>query len=96
MVERLQTEVSVTKQEKVDIIKESFKKILGRLPNWKSPGPHPLQGFWLKNFSILHGRVRSQHKQCLDSDFLLSWLTNRLPYCKKTKAKVTSQVIVDL
>ena len=33
----LQSEVSVTKQEKVGITKESLKKILGRIPNWKSP-----------------------------------------------------------
>ena len=35
----LQSEVNVTKQEKVDITKESLKKILGRILNWKSPGP---------------------------------------------------------
>ena len=39
MVEDLQSEVSVTKQEKVDIIKESLKKILSEMPNWKSPDP---------------------------------------------------------
>ena len=60
----LQSEVNVTKQEKVDITKESLKKILGRMPNWKSPGPDLVQGFWLKNFSSLHGRVRSQFKEC--------------------------------
>ena len=73
----LQSEVNVTKQEKVDITKESLKKILGRMPNWKSPGPDLVQGFWLKNFSSLHGRVRSQLKECLDSGFVSSWLTRR-------------------
>ena len=38
----LQIEVNVTKQEKVAITKESLKKILGRMPNWKSPGPRVL------------------------------------------------------
>ena len=41
----LQGEVNVTKQEKVDITKESLKKILGRMPNWKSPGPDLVQEF---------------------------------------------------
>ena len=41
----LQSEVNVTKQEKVDITKESLKKILGRMPNWKSQGPDLVQGF---------------------------------------------------
>ena len=44
-LENLQSEVSVTKQEKVDLTKESLKKILGRIPNWKSPGPDLVQGF---------------------------------------------------
>ena len=35
----LQSEVNVKKQEKIDITTGSFKKILGRMPNWKSPGP---------------------------------------------------------
>ena len=42
----LQREVNVTKQDKVDITKESLKKSLGRMPNWKSPGPDLVQGFW--------------------------------------------------
>ena len=58
----LRSEFNVTKQEKIDITKESLKKILGRMPNWKSPGPELVQGFWLKNFRSLHERVRAQLK----------------------------------
>ena len=43
-----------------------LKKILGRMPNWNSPGPDLVQGFGLKNFSSLHERVRLQVKECLD------------------------------
>ena len=60
----LRSEANVTKQEKVDKTKERLKKILGRVPNWKSLGPD--QVFWLKNFSSLHGRLRSQLKECLE------------------------------
>ena len=74
-LKNLQSEVNVTKQEKVDITKESLKKILGRMPIWKSPGPDLVQGFWLKNFISFHGRVRSQLKECLDSGYVPSWLT---------------------
>ena len=52
----LQNEVNVTKYEEEDVTKESFKKILGRMP-WKSPGPDLFQGFWLKNFTSLLGRA---------------------------------------
>ena len=34
----LHSEVNVTKQEPVDITKESLKKILGRITKWNSPG----------------------------------------------------------
>ena len=54
----LRSEVNVKKQMKIDITTGSLKKILGRIPNWKSPGPDLVQGFWLKNFSSLHERVR--------------------------------------
>ena len=46
------------------------------------------QGFWLKNFSCLHGRVRSQLKECLDSGFVPSWLTKgRTALLQKDKSK---------
>ena len=58
------------------------------MPNWKSPGPDLVQGFWLKNFSSLYGRVRSQLKECLDSGFVPSWLTKgRTALLQKDKSK---------
>ena len=41
----LRSEVNVKKQEQIDITTGSLKKILGRMPNWKSPGPDLIQGF---------------------------------------------------
>ena len=35
------------------------------MPNWKPPGPDLAPGFWLKNFSSLHERVRF-HIQFVD------------------------------
>ena len=84
----LQSEVNVTKQEKVDIPKESLKKILCKMPNWKSPGLDLVQGFWIKNFRSLYGRVRSQLKECLDTVFVSSWLTRgRTALLQKDKSK---------
>ena len=42
----LRSQVNVEKQEKIDITTGRLKKILGRMPNWKSPGPDLLM---LKN-----------------------------------------------
>ena len=84
----MQSEVNVKKQEKIDITTGSLKKILVRMPNWKSPGPDLVQGFWVKNFSSLHERVRLQLKTCLDSGFAPSWLIRgRISLLQKDKSK---------
>ena len=59
----LRSEINVKKQDKIDITTKSLKKIVGRMPNWKSPGPHLVQEFWLKNFSSLHDKARLQLKK---------------------------------
>ena len=47
----LRSEVNVKKQEKIDITIGRLKKILGRIPNWKSPGPFKLcPGALVKEF----------------------------------------------
>ena len=46
--------------------------------------------FWLKNFSRLHGRIKLQLKECLDSGsgFVPSWLTRgRTLLLQKDKSK---------
>ena len=84
----LRSEANVKKQEKVDITTGRLKMILGRMPNWKSPVPDLVQGFWLKNFSGLHERVRLQLKEYLDSGFVPSWLTRgRTSLLQKDKSK---------
>ena len=63
------------------------------MSNRKSRGPDLVQGFWLKNFSSLHERVRLQLKECLDSGFVPSWLTRErtsLLQKDKTKGNVAS------
>ena len=49
-LKELQSEINVTKQVKVYIAKESLKEILGRMPNWKSPGPVLVWGILVKTF----------------------------------------------
>ena len=77
----LRSEVNVKKHENIDITTESLKKILDRIPNWKSPGPDIVQRFWLKNFSSLHERVRLKLKESLDSGFMPCWLTRGGLHC---------------
>ena len=44
--------MNAQKQEKIDITTESSRKILGRMPNRKSPGPDLVQGVWLNNLVV--------------------------------------------
>ena len=94
----MQSEVNVKKQGKIDVTTGSSKKLPGRMPNWKSPGPDLAQEFWLKNFSSLHERVRLQLKECSDSGFVTSWLTldEGLHCYRKIRIKAMYQVIIDL
>ena len=47
-----------------------------------------MQGFWLKNFSSLRERVKLQLKECLDNEFVPSWLTTgRTSLLQKDKSK---------
>ena len=88
LLQDLQSEVNIKKQEEIDINTESLKNILGRMPNWKSPGPDLVQGFGLKNLSSLHERVRLQLKECLDSAFVPIWLSRgRTSLLQKHKSK---------
>ena len=58
------------------------------MPNWKSPGPDLVQGFWLKKICSLHERVRLQLKECLDSGFAPSCFTRgRTSLLQKDKSK---------
>ena len=85
----LRSEVNVKKQEQIHLTTGSLKKILGRMLNGKSPSPALVQGFWLKNISSLHERVRVQLKECLDSGFVPSWLIRgRTSLLQKDKSKV--------
>ena len=56
-----QSEVNNKNQEIIDVT-TGLKKVLGRMPNWKSPSPELVQGFWLISFSSLHERVGLQLK----------------------------------
>ena len=68
-------EIKVEKQQDLVITVENVKFALAKTPNWKSPGPDLVQGYWLKNFSSLHGRIAQQLNDCLRQGNVPSWMT---------------------
>ena len=65
----------VEKQTDLDITAEDVKQALSKVPNWKSPGPDGVQGFWIKNLKSLHQRMGTLLQLCLDSGDVPSWMT---------------------
>ena len=53
-LQKLREEVEPLQQDSVCINVETVMQFLKKVPNWKSPGPDLVQGFWVKNFTSLH------------------------------------------
>ena len=57
---------NVNSMEKVEISQEMVKMQCRRMPNRKSPGKDGVQGYWLKNLTLLHAHIAVQLNQILD------------------------------
>ena len=66
------------------MIKEQVKKI----PNWKSPGPNGVQGFWLRKLTALHNRIAKQMDIIGNRDDIPKWITlGKTVLCQKDPSK---------
>ena len=75
-IKRVQEKLShVERQENLDITAEDVKQILGKVPNWKAPGPDGVQGFWIKNLKSLYKRIAQLLQGCLNSGNVPKWMT---------------------
>ena len=54
-------------QDKTDITKDKMRRVMRKMPNWKSPGPDNVQGYWLKSLTSLHEKLMMLLQECLDS-----------------------------
>ena len=50
--------VDIGIQENIQINLIKLKKQITRIPNWKSPGPDGVQGYWIKNLNAMHNRIK--------------------------------------
>ena len=66
--------VEESKLETQEDLVTTVAKIRKKLPNWKAPGPDNLQGFWLKNLKLMHGRIASQLQDCLNEGRVPEWV----------------------
>ena len=61
-------QVDIRIQENIQINLIKLKKKITRIPNWKSPGPDGVQGYWRKNLSAMHDRISNQLNECLQEE----------------------------
>ena len=62
-------------QQELEINADDVSKVIAKVPNWKAPGPDGIQGFWLKNFKSLHGRIGVCLQELLAGGDIPRWMT---------------------
>ncbi|XP_063609949.1 uncharacterized protein LOC134783877 [Penaeus indicus] len=69
-----------------------LKKQVRKLPNWKSPEPDGVQGYWIKNLSNLHGSIVHQLDRCLQENHVPVWMvTGKTVLCERIGERKRSQ-----
>ena len=54
------------------------------MPNWKSPGPDGVQGYWIKNLANAHEMIAHQLDKCLQENNMPLWMgTGKTLLCVK-------------
>ena len=76
-IEEIDNDVSerLVHQEDLSVNREMLKKQANKLPNWKSPGPDGVQGFWIKNLTSVHSSLAAMLNDCLNIGHFPEWLT---------------------
>jgi len=75
-------------QEDIRIETPKLRKQIRKIPNWKSPGPDGVQGYWIKNLTNLHGKIAVQLDKCLQENSVPLWMvTGKTVLCVKDLAK---------
>ena len=78
----------VKKMDDVVVELEGVKRGIGRMSNWKAPGPDQVRGFWFKKFSSLHLVLTDALKECVLSGEVPGWMVKgRTVLIQKDPAK---------
>ena len=64
----------VDNQASISITPQNIRVQLNKTSNWKAPGPDGVQGYWLKNFTSLTGRIAKQLDNYLQQNNAPRWM----------------------
>ena len=80
--------MKVQRQADITITRRDVEIQLKTVPNWKSPGPGGIQGFWLKRFSNLHAQIARPLNNCVSVGHVPDWMVEgRTTLIMKDKRK---------
>ena len=85
----LKVEQQGKQQENIEITENLIRQQCKKIPNWKSPGPDGVQGYWIKKRTSLHGRIACQMDDMINNRIPVpSWMTQgRTVLCQKDHSK---------
>jgi len=66
----------IERQENLIITVADVKKMISKMPNWKSPGLDGVQGYWIKHLTELHMLIADHLQKCLDNGDVPEWMTS--------------------
>ena len=73
-IKHLDGKLYTVKQADSIITEGDVKNKVKSIPNWKGPCPDAIQGYWLKNFTTLHGRIYEVLDDRLSEGDVPEWL----------------------
>ena len=73
----------------INITTEMIKEQVKKMPNWKSPGPDGVQGYWLKKLTTLNERIVKQMDNIISNkEDIPKWMTlGKTVLCQKDPSK---------
>ena len=85
----LRAEKDDMKQNAVNTTTEMIKEQVKKIPNWKSPGPDGVQGYWLKKLTALHEHIAKQMDNIIsNTEDIPKWMTvGTTVLCQKDPGK---------
>ena len=79
---------NMPQQQRIEITMEKIQMMVKKIPNWKAPGPDMVQGYWFKNFTSMHIRLKDHYIDCVQNGQIPTWMTKgRTILIQKDKAK---------
>ena len=78
----------VERMDDVVVNLDTVRRGVGRMTNWKAPGPDQVRGFWFKKLTSLHAVLTDALKECVEQGEVPGWMVKgRTVLLQKDPAK---------